>query len=225
MPPEQPTEPNKPSTSEAPINGAQQAKPGKSEKLIFAAIAAIVIFAILIGIIIALLSARNSESSQSNSNGNTSQEAGNGDENQSVQQARVVAVLPSSDPDFDVELLQPRKVGNTLVVNYNLVSKKDSQFVNGFTSGVYTTRYGINEEENKRNGVAEPYAISDSDGQKYGLARDDRNQPLASNDTNGRLDKGEKISGYVTLSLPPSGSTVSIFLGDMSAFTGIKVEY
>lgn len=226
MPPEsqnQPTQTSEPVTPSPASDPTPPSNGGVSKKVVAGLIAAGLIFAVLVGAIIFLLIDKDNSSSSNDSNNNSSQN--NEVEDAAVDQGKVVATLPSSDPNIEVELIQPRKVGNTLVVNYNLVNVGDETFyVNGFKAGVYTTEYGINAEKSN-GGTAEPYAVSDSDGQKYALARDDRNEPLASHDPSGRIAKGKKISGYVTLTLPPSGSTVSVFLGDMSAFTGIKLNY
>lgn len=206
---------------------SQPTYPKSSKKLYLALAIAVFVIALLAGLILFLLINKDDSSNQTASTSQTTNSEA--DDTTVAEKPKVIATLASSQPGIDVELFQPKKVGKTLVVNYNLVnSTGDRIFSNAYKAGIYTTQFGVsstNQNGGGPGGTAEPYAISDSDGQKYGLARDDQNQPLASNKVDEILDPGEKTSGYVTLTLPPSGTAVSIYLGDMNAFNDVNISY
>ena len=189
-------------------------KTGKTQLII--TIAVIVIVA-LIGVIVYLLMKDNS----SNQAGSNSE---NGDMQVSVEEQRVIATVPTQQREISLELMAPQRTGDTLVFNYNLVNtSEDSGYnITDRRVGVYTVN--SSEGDGLGEAVSEAFATA-SDGQRYGVVTDESGKPLVTGRIDMPLEPGEKTGGYITVSLPPSGSTISFYPGNIQAINGIKIEY
>jgi hypothetical protein len=193
---------------------------GTSKAVVIGFAVAAVVIALLIAVVAFMLM---NQGVGDTDNQNTNETGNNqNDPNETTPPAsnKVIATQESAKSGLFVDLYEPKKVGETLVINYKVYNKESDDTISGWASaaGIYVVK-----------GVAfappEPYAIANSDGQKYGLVKDDQGEPLASKEKTVSLKKGQSYTGFVTLTLPPNNTTVSISLGSMSAFNDIKISY
>ncbi len=143
----------------------------------------------------------------------------------SIEEDRVLKTVPTQQRDIAFELLAPKRTGDTLVFSYNLVnvSKEDGYSVEDRGVGVYTLESG-KEKEYTADPIAEAY-VTASDGKRYGLVADENGTKLVTPKIKTSLQPGDKTGGYFTVTLPPSGSTLTLYPGNIQAISGIKVEY
>lgn len=148
----------------------------------------------------------------------------NGPIQSSIEESTVLTTVPSAMPGVSFELLSPQRTGDTLVFNYNLVVTEEGKTYNvtDRRAGVYTIESGEDTPIGKP--VSEAYTTA-SDGQRYGLVADEQGNQLVTRHIDTSLSTGQRVGGYFTFSLPPSGSTVSLYPGNMQAINGIKIEY
>ena len=189
-------------------------KSGKNQIILTTAI---VIIIALLGVIAYLL-LKDDTSSQTKSNGSDESM------NVSIEEQKVIATIPTQQREISFELMAPQRTGDTLVFNYNLVntSEENGYHVTDRRAGVYTVESGTESPIGRQ--IAEAY-VTASDGQRYGIVKDESGNPLVTNKIDTSLQPGDKTGGFITVSLPPSGSTISLYPGDIQAINGIKIEY
>lgn len=188
--------------------------------LIIAIIVAILIIAAGVATYFALNSSDTDRSANETNTGTDSQPI-----RSSIEETEVLATIPTQQREISFELMAPQRTGDTLVFNYNLVntSEDNGYNVSDYRTGVYTIR--SSEDSSLASPVQEAY-VTASDGKRYGLVSDENGRQLVTaRIADVPVQPGERIGGYFTFDLPPSGSTISLYPGDIQAINGIKIEY
>lgn len=194
--------------------------PSKKPVIIIGVIAAVIIAALLAVVIVLLLKDKDtSEAVKESSNSQSQTETSDNKTTPVTGQKTVVASSRTKSDKLWVDLYEPKRSGNTLILNYRIYNKDSEGDVlgSGLTAGIYQSFNSAS--------TPKPYVVADNDGQKYGLVKDDNGEDLATNMASKYLEKGESINGYVTVSLPPNNSVISVSLGSMPILTGITLKY
>lgn len=210
---------NEPMPSTTPQSDPTATPPpqGKSPKALYAVIGiAALIIALLLSAVAYLLMQDDTDDKTAESSTNQTEKKTTA----TIDKQEVIATVDTSKSGIQFELFTPQRSGNSLVINYRLKNTSDKQSYLDNKVGVYTQETGTSINDT----VPEPYVLAD-DGQKYGLVRDDQGKPLATNSIRRWIDPGETASGYFTLSLPPSGGTLSLSAGSMPTISGIQLNY
>lgn len=190
----------------------------KNKAMLLIIVAMGIVIALAIAFIIVLM-ANDSDKKSSNNTQNSSanSDSKSEDTSSSVAKQKDIVTVDTQESGVSMTITGINKSGNTLTVSYkfNNNSSEPSIYASSFGAGVYAADY---------KAIPEPYFISDADNQKYGLVKDSSNNPLASKNVSAHLKKGESVSGFFTLTLPPNNSTGSLVVGNVS-IPNVTIKY
>jgi len=221
MSPDQQTpNPTSETNTPAPVAPTPPTGKGSSKAMVIGLVVAGVVIALLIAVVAFMFMNQGNNDTDNQNTNETGNNQNDPDEDTTQEPQKVIATQESAKSGLLVDLYEPKKVGETLVVNYKVYNKDSEDTISGWASAA-----GIYVAKGVAGAPPEPYAIANSDGQKYGLVHDDQGEPLASKEKSVSLKKGQSYTGFVTLTLPPNNTTVSISLGSMSVFNDIKISY
>lgn len=165
----------------------------------------IVLLLIVIGLLVALLLKNNDDTTSNTTDTDTSQQANNDDK--TSPEKKVIKTIATDNKDFEVLIYEPRQTGSNTTIEYGIRNKcegcEDSKYTSAFTLLGYSAT--------AKDGA---YLLDEAAGTKYSPITDEDGDQLATKSCGGYIKPGNTKECFISFTKVPSGSTISIVLGD-----------
>lgn len=190
--------------------------PRNNKKLVYGILAgAAVLLIILMGLVIALLLLKSN--SNTATTGNQSESSQTATPNGSGTTAKeIVKRVSTSDDKIELVIYKPRQTGSNTTIEFGLHNKcagcEDSIYVSTYSLLGYST-----------TDKDDAYILDETAGKKYSLITDADDRPLATKSCSARITPDKTVDCFAAFTKVPSGTTVSIILGD-TKIDGVRIQ-
>lgn len=195
-------------TQEPVVPPAQQPslQPG-NKKLIYGVLAGIaVLLIILIGLVVALLM-KNDATPTNKATGSSEQTDTNTSDPTTLADKEVIKTVATENDKIELHIYKPRQTGSNTTIEFGLHNKCNGCEEGEFASVFSLLGYSINSDD-------DAYILDENAGKKYSLIVDADDNPLATKSCSNRVEPGKTFDCFAAFTKVPSGTTVSIILGD-----------